>query len=237
MSGALATFLLAGFIFALGGLKWSVPILTFFILSSILSKVRKKINSEIEEFFEKTGVRDHWQVFANGGLGGILVVFNYLQPDNLFYYMYIASLAAVCADTWATEIGTFKKTKTYNILNLKPITQGMSGGISFPGTFGSFLGAVVIALSGILWIKSDLLSYFLIVIFAGIGGSFFDSLLGATVQAQFYCKSCNKITEKEIHCNQPSSFHKGFVWLNNDIVNLMSGFAGIFLIIFYYYFK
>lgn len=106
VGGAIAAFILAGLIFGLGGIKWSVPILTFFILSSILSKLRKKRNVEVEIFFEKSGVRDHYQVIANGGLGGVLVILYAIYPNELFYLIYLATLSAVCADTWATEIGT-----------------------------------------------------------------------------------------------------------------------------------
>ncbi|MEW6652231.1 MAG: DUF92 domain-containing protein, partial [Bacteroidota bacterium] len=126
LSGSVAAFFLAGTIFSLGGIKWSVPILTFFILSSILSNLRKKKNAEIELFFEKSGVRDHYQVLANGGIGGVLVILNFFFPDEIFYLLYLSSLSAVCADTWATEIGTWKRTATYNILSLSPIEQGVS---------------------------------------------------------------------------------------------------------------
>ena len=68
-SGSIATFLLAAVIFSFGGLKWSLPILSFFILSSILSKIRKKQNEKVETYFEKSGTRDHMQVIANGGIG------------------------------------------------------------------------------------------------------------------------------------------------------------------------
>ena len=230
LSGAVVTFLLAGFIFGLGGWKWSIPILAFFILSSILSKVRKKKNTDVDFYFEKTGVRDHWQVIANGGLGGILILLNQMSPNEIYYYAYLASLAAVCADTWATEIGTMYPAKTVNILTFKEIAQGVSGGISFRGTFGAFLGAFVIAISGMFWVKATLF-YFALVSFAGLLGSIFDSLLGATVQLQNQCVVCEKITERQIHCGAETKYFRGLKWLNNDIVNLSAGLFGIFVII------
>lgn len=226
LSGSIATFLLAGVIFSLGGIKWSVPILTFFILSSILSKLRKKKNQEVELYFEKTGVRDYMQVIANGGAGGALVILYTLNPNEFYYLIYLATLSAVCADTWATEIGTRKKTPTYNILNLKPIEQGISGGISWVGSVGAVMGSAVIAFSGFAWNSISVLEYFVLIIISGVLGSFFDSLLGATIQAQNLCVVCSKITEKKIHCGSEANHHRGKKWINNDVVNLLSGIAG-----------
>lgn len=226
LSGSIATFFLAGTIFSLGGIKWSVPILTFFILSSILSKVRKKHNAEVELFFEKSGVRDYFQVLANGGIGGVLVIINYFSPNEIYFLMYLSSLSAVCADTWATEIGTWKRTATYNILNLKPIEQGISGGISLIGTTGAFLGALAICFSGLVWNPLPTTQYFFLIILSGTFGSFFDSFLGATVQSQNKCGICSKITEREIHCGEKSDYHSGLKWINNDLVNLLSGVSG-----------
>ncbi len=233
ISGSTATFLLASFIFGFGGLKWSVPIMAFFILSSLLSKIRKKVNDEVEKYFEKTGVRDHWQVVANGGIGGILVIINLIYPSELFYFIYVSSLAAVCADTWATEIGTMYKTKTYNILTFKQVDQGLSGGISLVGTLGGMLGAMIIAFSGLYWIEINNVYFVLFIIVSGVAGSSFDSVLGATIQAQFECVICGKLTEKEFHCNKITMHKKGFNWLNNDLVNLLAGIGGgIFILIF-----
>lgn len=229
--GAIATFLLAGIIFGLGGIKWSVPILTFFILSSMLSKLRKRKNAEVELFFEKSGVRDHFQVLANGGLGGVLVILNAIYPNELFYLIYLATLSAVCADTWATEIGTWKKTATYNILNLKPIEQGTSGGISIIGSIGAMLGSLAIALSGIGWTEIAYIQYVILILIAGLFGSFFDSVLGATVQEQNRCSVCHKVTEKQIHCGSEADYYKGYTWINNDLVNFFSGIAGALLIV------
>lgn len=233
LSGSTATFLLASFIFGFGGLKWSIPIMAFFILSSVLSKIRKKVNNDVETYFEKSGVRDHWQVVANGGIGGILVILNLIFPSELFYYMYVSSLAAVCADTWATEIGTMYRTKTYNILTFKLIDQGVSGGISLIGTLGGISGAMIIAFSGLYWIEINSIYFVLFIIISGIVGSFFDSVLGATIQAQFECGICGKLTEKEFHCNKITKHTKGINWLNNDFVNLLAGIGGgIFILLF-----
>ncbi len=233
LSGSVATFLLAGFIFGLGGWKWSIPILAFFVLSSLLSKVRKKKNTDVDFYFEKTGVRDHWQVIANGGLSGVLILLNQLYPNDLFYIAYLASLAAVCADTWATEIGTMFPAKTYNILTFEEIAQGISGGVSLRGTLGGFAGAFVIALSGMFWVDASF-SYFALIVSAGLLGSVVDSLLGATVQLQNRCVVCNKITERQVHCSHRTEYFRGWHWLNNDIVNLAAGFFGIFVITVFY---
>jgi len=230
-SGSVATFFLAGTIFSMGGIKWSIPILTFFILSSILSKLRKKKNAEIELFFEKSGVRDYLQVLANGGIGGVFVIVNFFFPNEIYFMLYLSSLSAVCADTWATEIGTWRRTDTYNILNLKPIEQGVSGGISLIGTFGAFLGSLAIALSGLFWNELSPVNYFLLIVFSGLLGSFFDSFLGATVQSQNKCNVCRKITEREIHCGKEAGYHKGWKLVTNDMVNFLSGLAGAAVLI------
>ncbi len=226
LDGAAITFLLAGFLFGLGGWKWSLPILTFFILSSVLSKIRKKKNEKVELFFEKSGTRDYLQVIANGGLGGILIILYNIFPNELWYFIYVSSLAAVCADTWATEIGTYKKTTTFDILTFKPIEQGVSGGISLIGSLGALCGSIIISLSGIFWIQYNLFDYVLIVVIAGMFGCFLDSYLGATIQAQYKCSMCGKVTERVVHCGENTSLGKGYHWINNDWVNLFSGIAG-----------
>ncbi len=232
-SGSVATFFLASIIFSLGGIQWSVPILTFFILSSLLSKERKKKNESVELYFEKSGTRDYMQVLANGGIGGVLVIINFLTQNDFYYLLYLSSLSAVCADTWSTEFGTWKKTETYNILTFRKVKQGVSGGISLIGSFGALLGTIVISMSGLFWINMNYIHYFFLIIISGFLGSIIDSILGATFQLQHECNVCKKITERNIHCGTETNYYKGVKWINNDAVNfIVSLTAPLVIIIF-----
>ena len=235
-SGAIASFILGLIIFSLGKLQWSVPIIIFFVLSSLLSKLRKSKNKEVELYFGKSGVRDYKQVIANGGIGGLLLLVNLLVSDEIFYLAYLASLAAVCADTWATEIGTLNKGHTYNILNFKRVEQGVSGGVSLQGTFGALLGALTIALSGVFWIHHEYIYYFSIIIFAGLFGCFFDSFLGATLQLQNKCLKCGGITERDMHCGIESIHFRGLKFIDNDVVNFLASLSGSAVVFSFYLF-
>ncbi|MCB0265859.1 MAG: DUF92 domain-containing protein, partial [Calditrichaeota bacterium] len=56
----------------------------------------------------------------------------------------------------------------------------------------------------------------------GIAGSLLDSMLGATVQSQFRCHICGKITERTSHCDDsPTALISGFRRINNDLVNIL----------------
>jgi uncharacterized membrane protein len=61
----------------------------------------------------------------------------------------------------------------------------------------------------------------------GLLGSLFDSYLGATVQAIYYCPTCQKETEKTLHtCGTVTEHRRGWRWLNNDWVNFIASAFG-----------
>jgi uncharacterized protein (TIGR00297 family) len=237
-SGSIAVFILAFIIYAIGKLQWTIPILTFFVFSSILSKIRKNKNKNVESFFEKSSQRDYAQVVANGGTATVLIILYFFTDNNTIFILYVASIAAVCADTWATEIGTMKKNKTYSILNFKKVDQGISGGISFNGILGAIAGALLISLSSVYWTNINHVFYIFVLIISAVLASFVDSFLGAAFQVQYRCVSCNSITEKQIHCNEPAVKNGGVTWINNDVVNFTGSAAGvIFCFLFQFFFR
>ena len=229
-SGAIAATILGTIIFGLGGIPWAVLLLTFFFTSSALSRAFKKRKQGLDEKFSKGHQRDAGQVFANGGLAAAFVIVHELFPGSgIGWIGFAASLAAVNADTWATELGVMNPTPQRMITNLKKrVEKGTSGGISILGTLASLLGAgLIAALASILTYNWSLFPW---ITLAGLAGSLFDSFLGATVQAIYFCPNDSKETEKHpLHtCGTKTVHIRGWTWLNNDWVNVAcSGLGAI----------
>jgi uncharacterized protein (TIGR00297 family) len=232
-SGAFASAFVGTIIFGIGGWQWAVLLLTFFITSSGLSRAFKKRKQGLNEKFSKGNERDAGQVFGNGGLATLFAALHAFYPESIIPWLgFAASLAAVNADTWATELGVLNPTAPRMITNLrKRVEKGISGGVSLWGTSASLLGSSVIALLAVLLSPSSILNtnYFLLITAAGLAGSLFDSLLGATVQAMYFCPIDNIETEKHpLHtCGTETVHIRGWKWLNNDWVNFACGTFGV----------
>ena len=242
-SGAYAASVVGTFIFGLGGWQWAILLLTFFITSSGLSRAFKERKREANEKYAKGGQRDAGQVFGNGGIAALFAALHVLFPEAVWPWLgFAASLAAVNADTWATELGVLNPTPPRLITDLRKVVEkGTSGGVSVTGTLASLAGAGIIGLlaallspTGIDWVL------FIWVTIAGMLGALFDSFLGATVQAIYYCPACQKETERNpTHsCGTETKQIRGWKWLNNDWVNFLCGVVGgvIALATFLFYF-
>jgi uncharacterized protein (TIGR00297 family) len=220
IDGAISTAMMAMFIFGIGGWQWTIPVLTFFISSSILSKIGHSKKQHFRLLFEKSSKRDSKQVFANGGLALLIIVVYFFTSQDIFFYLYLASLAAANADTWATELGVFSISRPRLLTTFKRVEKGSSGAISFAGSSAAFLGSLAVVHSG-LFFKDLSLSPVLILTLCGLLATFIDSLLGATLQAQY--QSADRITEKAFdESGQPHQLIRGLKWLNNDLVNFLS---------------
>ncbi|HKJ69421.1 MAG TPA: DUF92 domain-containing protein [bacterium] len=237
LNGTAAAFLLGTFIFGIGGLQFMVPLATFFVLSSALSRLGGQQKNLLKTVYEKTGNRDMMQVMANGGVAGIMALLWHFTHQDALYYGFLGSLAAATADTWATELGIFARQRPRNIVTFRPVEAGTSGGITPFGTTGALLGSGILSLSG--WvIPTDLIQPFfrsrilLIIILSGLIGAMVDSLLGATIQGQYRCPVCRKSTEKKIHCSgSETRLIRGYRWLNNDVVNFICTATGGVLVL------
>ena len=230
-SGAAAAAFTGMIIFGIGGWDWAVLLLTFFVTSSLLSRAFKKRKQGLDEKFSKGHERDAGQVFGNGGIATFFAALHFFFPESIIPWIgFAASLAAVNADTWATELGVLNPNPPRMITNLKKVVEkGTSGGISLVGTFASLLGALIIALPAALF--ADNWSLLPLITLAGFSGSLFDSLLGGTVQAMYYCPTDDKETEKHpLHtCGTETVHIRGWKWLDNDLVNFACGMAGVFI--------
>jgi uncharacterized protein (TIGR00297 family) len=227
LSGAFGTIVIGIVIFGLGGLALAIPLLFFFISSSLLSMAKSDIKLESLKAVDKTGARDIHQVIANGGVGAAFILVWFLTGRPIYIYPYTAAICASTADTWATEIGTLFSAKPVSIVSFKRVRSGQSGGVSIIGTAASLIGALMTAASGYLFIGDSELRIWLMCGIAGFAGSIVDSILGATIQAQYRCPVCDSATERKSHCGRDSVLCRGLTVIDNDMVNFLSNLAAV----------
>ena len=236
-SGAVAAGLVGGTVFGFGGLGYAVLLVVFFASSSLLSffKADDPAKSKAAETFDKGGRRDAAQVIANGGAAALWALLGYLFPSAFLTGAFLGSLAAATADTWATELGVLSKQQPRLVTTGVRVPAGTSGGVTLQGSLASTVGALLIGLSAAIlsYVTSPgLISEVatvpvLVALSGGLAGSFFDSLLGATVQAGYFCPTCNKPTESKVHrCGTWTTRVKGIGWISNDLVNLAATVLG-----------
>ncbi|UUZ93848.1 DUF92 domain-containing protein [Paenibacillus sp. P25] len=231
-SGFWAAVVLGTLMYALGSPAWFGTLIAFFLTSSALSKWKHRRKAAAESGYAKSGRRDAGQVLANGGLGLLLCLGHAFLPNPGWWAAFIGVMAAVNADTWATEIGGLSRSAPRSILNGRPVEPGTSGGITPLGTMataagGLFIGAAAWALNAAAGVPHEarwagFLPLCLLGLGGGLVGSLTDSWLGAVCQVMYRCSVCGKEIEKSRHCGAAAARIRGASWMTNDAVNLIS---------------
>ena len=237
-SGVAGAMIVGTAIFGFGGWVWGMLLVTFFVLSSLLSHYKETAKADLAEKFDKGHRRDLGQTLANGGAGALLALAYWLHPGPALLAAFVGAMATVNADTWATELGVLSRLPPRLITTWQTVERGTSGGVSGPGTLAALAGALAIGLAALSYLALDglfggpgfaLAGWALLPasLLGGLAGSLFDSLLGATVQAIYYSAGRHKETEKRIDPDgTPNVRRRGWRWLNNDGVNFVSSLAG-----------
>ncbi|MCL7388023.1 MAG: DUF92 domain-containing protein [Thaumarchaeota archaeon] len=233
-SGLLSSFIVGYIIYIFGDKLFFIPLLIFYVIAGLMTKVRyeeKKLKGAAEE---KLGARGWKNVLANGGVAAAIVCISAYtnsisRPELLAAYL--GAISTAYADTLATEIGLLYPREPRLITNMKPVPAGMPGGVSPYGTVAQLLSAFTIVPATVLFLPiGDKLSAFLnllvIVTISSFLGSTFDSLIGATAQAVYKCRICGKVTEKSVHCNAETQLLRGIKYIDNNMVNLLATIVG-----------
>ncbi len=221
-SGAAATFLV-GILTALGfGWRGLIIMGAFFVSSSEWSSFRKQQKKQVEELVEKGAARDWLQVAANGSIAAAAAFLYFLTDSDLWIYTFCIAVAAANSDTWASEIGVLSKNRPYNVFTWRKADRGTSGAVSLLGTFAAFGGAIFIGIVSAFVFGSWTWSFVMTITVFGFIGCLADTILGATIQSRYTCRSCGLSTEKTVHCEERTIWSKGIRWCDNDIVNMGS---------------
>jgi uncharacterized protein (TIGR00297 family) len=222
ISGATAATWIALMLYSCGGPKAFMAPGIFLITGSLLSRLNKHPK-------EKDG-RNAKQVFANGITGIIFMIFYGISGKTAFLITAVISFCISMSDSVSSETGVYFGKATYDILSLKKIEAGLSGGISFVGTFAGFAGAALLAIITGYFYQ---FSFPLICTIAGAGflGMLTDSVLGSWLQVKFNTKD-GLLSDDQIPGSQKA---KGISWCSNDAVNIISNC--IISLLFYFFLR
>ncbi len=176
---AVVVYFMGVYFFGVLGLSWTLPLLAFFLSSVVLTRFHDRFRGKVRP----ASRRNAWQVLANG-LWAILASAAYLVfREPVLIYLYISIVAAVTADTWASEIGPVIHRRCFSLAHGRMLTSGVSGGISLAGTLASMAGSFGVSLMALhLFFGTIEWPLLLVLTLAGFMACFVDTLLGAFVE-------------------------------------------------------
>ena len=206
-SGTFAAGIMGGMVIVFSDWVHIIPFLLFFVSGSITSKLQSTSSG--------TG-RNAVQVISNGIVALILLMIYSFTSDSVYLTAFLVSLSISLCDTISSDIGTFMKGSTYDIITWKPVQSGVSGGVSLPGTIAGLVASVLFALFAGFMYDIDTSNLFVIVA-GGVAGMITDSILGSRWQSRYllYGIMTEEKTPHSVH-------HSGYQWLDNNMVNLVS---------------
>ncbi len=250
VSGLISAFVVGVTVWYTGGAASFMILLFFFLASGVATRFKYKAKAKQNLAQEGKGKRSWRNVFGSGiipmafSIG--IFVFSPTGPlhfTNSFYSFamfggFIGAVATTTADTLASEIGVFSKSKPRLITNLRRrVPRGTIGAVSLLGEgvavlAGFIIGALAVLFSllapGLVPIYNleQLLIVFPLAVLTAFIGCNLDSLFGAVFQNRFVCEICGAITDKEFHCDYETKYVGGFKRFTNMHVNLGSSGMG-----------
>ena len=210
LSGALIT---ASLMFSTAVVPYQVrhtallPTLTVSLLAFAATRAGRRQKERLGSAENRRG-RSASQIAANLGLAALAAsspvqiwlmnsrwLPHHAAAPGLLFALTLAALAEAAADTVSSEIGQVLGGRPRMITSFKAVDAGCDGAVSLTGSIAGVAAAVIVAGTG-MWALGGGWGLFWVSSAGAVFGLFFDSLLGATLEARG--------------------------WLNNDAVNFLS---------------
>jgi uncharacterized protein (TIGR00297 family) len=249
ISGLISAFIVGFTIWYTGGVSAFVIILFFFMSAGLATKYKYKTKVQKNVAQEGKGKRSWKNVFGSGLIPMMFSIAMYLarlSPDLaaagwpfFLFGGYVGAVATTSADTLASELGVFSKSKPRLITNLRrKVPSGTIGAVSLLGEGAALLAGLSIGTIAVIfavftpgWVPAvttaeHVLFLIPLAVLTAFIGCNVDSFLGAAFQNRFVCEICGAVTDKDFHCDYETKYIGGFKSFTNMHVNFGSSGMG-----------
>ncbi|MGB9719836.1 MAG: DUF92 domain-containing protein [Candidatus Anstonellales archaeon] len=184
INGIVSALLVGVVVYIFGGAEELFLLIAFLAFSILVTRYNYYDKKEMGMYEYERGWKN---VLSNGFFPAVFAVFSPLLGP----YPFIASVAAITADKFSSELGIFGG-NPYDVLTLKKVKPGNSGAVSALGFLASFAGASLLSLTAmVLFSISPTVA--LKLAFFGFVGCFADSVAGAFEQRGFGTKETSNL--------------------------------------------
>ncbi|KAI2620917.1 integral membrane protein DUF92-domain-containing protein [Hypomontagnella submonticulosa] len=163
---------------------WNLPfvlLVVFFLAGTRVTKIKADVKASLtlnsQGISGGEGPRTHVQVLANSLMASVLTLMHAYQlhlrreavvnhkqiPDGAFCYRWsgdllvvgiIANYAAVCADTFSSELGILSRgpPRLITSWNLRKVPPGTNGGVTLWGLAAGLLGSMIVVTAALVFL-------------------------------------------------------------------------------------
>ncbi len=157
-----------------------IAVMIWFLVISALVTVAGKGQKKLLGVYQR---KRSWRNVVANGLVPLAVVIAFWLNSSMHFIEpvalvvgYVASVGALAADKFSSEIGVLSRIKPVMLVTLKSTKTGTSGGITALGLFAGLVGALLISMFLINF--SGFPTYMVVVVASGLVGTLVDSVFG-----------------------------------------------------------
>jgi uncharacterized protein (TIGR00297 family) len=203
----------------------------FVVVAGLFTKLGYDRKSLVGAAEPRKGLRGWRNVVGNGLVAAAAAIAYALAPQysEVILSGYIGAIAAVFADTMATEVGLLQKKEPILIIGFRRVEPGTPGGVSLLGYMGALFSALILITAYLTLGGSNPLAPHIVgssVVAASLVGTTVDSIVGQLLQGRYRCESCGKIIEFSTHCGRVAKLVKGYRLMDNHAVNIVCSLSG-----------
>ena len=188
-SGAIGGFIVGAIIYFFTGWQGYFVLVVFFVLGTLVTKVKYREKAEKGIAQEDEGRRGAKHAFANGLAALILGVLAWWWDQNdmpgtaaILMAGYCGAFATALSDTASSEIGQAYGKTTILLTSFKRVAPGTEGAVSIEGTVAGIIASLILAVVAVALNVTTGWQGVVAVVLAAFIGNTLESVIGSTLE-------------------------------------------------------